>query len=72
MAVTVTAGLLVTVPPLPLWAMLAVPVAALPAYVDGVAQYQYGRESNNPRRFLTGLALGVAIVVLRSTTGLSG
>jgi uncharacterized membrane protein len=34
----------------------------LPAYIDGVAQYEYRVESNNVRRVWTGLLLGVGLV----------
>ena len=45
-------------------AALAVLPLLLPAYIDGVAQYEYGKQSTNPRRLWTGFLLGAALAVL--------
>ena len=35
----------------------------LPAYIDGISQYEYGNESSNFRRIWTGFLLGAGMVL---------
>jgi uncharacterized membrane protein len=70
-ACAVCAGWLAGPPTLSAWWLVVAALAILPAYVDGVAQYEYARLSNNPRRFITGLGLGAGLVVARAVLGLS-
>jgi uncharacterized membrane protein len=42
-------------------------VLALPAYVDGIRQYEYKIESTNTRRVVTGILLGFALRLLRQS-----
>ncbi len=50
--------------PEPVSALVAWPalLLLLPAYVDGVAQYEYGVQSTNIRRAWTGFLLGAGLV----------
>ena len=40
---------------------------ALPAYIDGIRQYEYKIESTNTRRVMTGILLGIALRLLRQS-----
>ena len=42
-------------------------VLALPAYIDGIRQYEYKIESTNTRRVMTGILLGIALRLLRQS-----
>jgi uncharacterized membrane protein len=49
-----------------LWTLLMI----LPTYVDGLVQAYFNIESNNTRRFITGLMSGIGTMSLVSITGI--
>ncbi|MDR1464972.1 MAG: DUF2085 domain-containing protein [Oscillospiraceae bacterium] len=53
--------LLALLPRIPFWITL---LMAVPMIIDGIAQNKYGKLSNNPRRFITGVLWGVSAVEL--------